>query len=99
LRPGFATTVPSPASRDEISATESAEPPVTEHLAEVDLPEFMALIHAEFADAPSHSIVYRLLAGGRLPGWRVRGRWRLPAAAAKAALVQHLGLTPQKRSA
>jgi len=94
LRPGFATTALSPAS---LAPTESAEPSTAGQPDgdELDLPAFMALIHAEFADAPSHSIVYRLVAGGQLPGWRIRGRWRLPAAAAKAALAQQLGLSPK----
>jgi hypothetical protein len=78
--------------------TESAELPAAEHLAEVDLPEFMAQVHAEFTDAPSHSIVYRLVAGGQLPGRRIRGRWRLPAATAKAALAERLSLTPKPPS-
>jgi hypothetical protein len=64
----------------------------------VDLPAFMAELHAAFADAPSHSIVYRLVAGGQVPGRRVRGRWRLPATAAKAALAQRLSLTPKPSS-
>jgi hypothetical protein len=88
-----ATPTPGAASR-ELAPVESAAPPATgQHDGVVDLPGFMSLIHAEFANAPNHSIDYRLLAGAELPGWRVRGRWRLPAEAAKAVLAARLGLT------
>lgn len=59
---------------------------------DLDFPDFLAELRADYEDAPPYSRLYTLVINGMVPARRCRNRWRLPLES-KATVAELLGLT------